>query len=94
MASDTFYWARKLEPSKVAPLPNQPWSIFCSPPYDLYVDESDRMLQLITQLIQVAPERSLFVIESDHRFDTNSIPHALTWDVREYPPAVLAIACK
>jgi hypothetical protein len=49
------------------------------------------MLALCETLLEQAPPASLFVVESDARFDTQLLPRAADWDVREYPPAVVAI---
>jgi len=86
IAADTFLWARRLpEPGDV------PWLVFSSPPYDFYADRTDDMLRLIGTLLEHAPEHSVFVVESDARFDYRLLPHADDWDVRKYPPAVVGI---
>lgn len=82
---DSFIWARKAEPDVI------PWLIFCSPPYDFYVDRADDMLKLLTTLMDKAPPESIFVVESDERFDPALLPDANAWDVREYPPARIAL---
>ena len=92
VAGDTFYWSRKLEPQEVAPTPLRPWLVFCSPPYELYVSQPEAMLELIQQMIEVAPPQSLIVVESDRQFDVSRLPDSVTWDVRTYPPAVIALA--
>ena len=52
------------------------------------------MLALLSGLIAAAPMESLFVVESDARFDLALLPHPAAWDVRRYPPAVVAICEK
>lgn len=94
VAADTFFWARQLDPPSVALAPDQPWLVFCSPPYDLYVSKREEMLQLISRVVDSAPPHSRIVVEADGRFVTAGLPDTLTWDVREYPPAVLALAAK
>ncbi len=91
VAGDTFFWARKLDPGNVAPEQDRPWLVFVSPPYELYVSELDAMLELINRMLDFAPADSLFVVESDRRFDATELPDSVIWDVREYPPAVLAL---
>ncbi len=49
------------------------------------------MLELLRQLIQAAPAESLFAVEADERFDFGLLPHAVDWDIRSYPPAILGI---
>ena len=65
--------------------------MFCSPPYDFYVERADEMLELIAGLIEAAPGRELFVVEADARFDFRRLPDPQAWDVRSYPPAVVGI---
>lgn len=69
----------------------EPWLIFCSPPYDFYVDRLEELLALLTTLVDKAPPGSTFVVEADARFDYAQLPGDLEWDVREYPPARVGI---
>ena len=41
------------------------WLVFCSPPYDFYVDRREEMLELIGGVLAAAPPESLFVVECD-----------------------------
>jgi 16S rRNA (guanine966-N2)-methyltransferase len=84
--SNTFAWAR--QPTGLGSLP---WVVFCSPPFDFYVQRSDEMLLLIGNLMAAAPSESIFVVEADARFDFARLPQADQWDVRTYPPAVIGI---
>jgi 16S rRNA (guanine966-N2)-methyltransferase len=68
-----------------------PWVVFCSPPYDFYVERREEVLRLIGGLMESAPAGSIFVVESDRRFDFALLPEAEAWDVRSYPPAVVGI---
>ncbi len=70
------------------------WAVFCSPPYAFFVDRKDDMLELIAGMIQLAPPESVFVVESDARFDFNTLPQPEAWDVRPYDPAVVGIYFK
>jgi 16S rRNA (guanine966-N2)-methyltransferase len=72
-------------------LGTDPWAVFCSPPYDFYIERTDEMLELIEGLVAAAPGGSLFAVEADKRFDFALLPHADDWDVRTYPPAVVGI---
>ena len=89
VSADTFFWYRR-HPE----LPTIPWLVFCSPPYDFYVDRADDMLEMLGGLITAAPVDSAFVVESDERFDPGRLPQAEQWDTRAYPPAVVAIYWK
>jgi len=71
--------------------PAEPWLVFCSPPYAFYVDRQEEMLTMIRGLVQHAPLGSLFAVESDDQFDPALLPDPEEWDIRRYPPAVLAV---
>lgn len=83
---NVFLWFRR-RPSLVT----EPWLVFCSPPYDFYVERCDEMLSLIGGMIAAAPPGSIFVVEADERFDFGLLPTPEAWDVRPYPPAVVGI---
>jgi 16S rRNA (guanine966-N2)-methyltransferase len=83
---DAFAWTRRYQPVKEIPL-----TVFCSPPYDFYVERRAEMLDLIGRWTEIAPPGSQIVVEADARFDLGSLPDAPSWDVRGYPPAVVAI---
>lgn len=86
---NTFIWAKR-KPV----LGEQPWVVFCSPPYAFYVDRKAEMLELIGSLMERAPVGSSFVVEADNRFDFSELPHADDWDVRTYPPATVGVLHK
>ena len=69
-----------------------PWLVFCSPPYDFWVDREEETLGLLRALRERAPKGSTFVIEADDRFDFDllevEIPERKR---RSYPPAEIAI---
>jgi 16S rRNA (guanine966-N2)-methyltransferase len=72
-------------------LGSDPWAVFCSPPYDFYVDRLEEMQGLLESLVEAASPGSLIVVEADQRFDMALLPEALTWDHRSYPPAEVAL---
>ena len=84
--ADAFLWARRLPD-----LGDLPWVVFCSPPFAFYADRTADMLALIGTLMEKAPAESLFAVEADESFDMSLLPSAAAWDVRVYPPAVVAI---
>ena len=86
LPANTLLWSKRL-PS----LPPIPWVVFCSPPYDFYLERSAEMLALVSALLHAAPPCSLFVVEADERFDFAQLPQADQWDVRIYSPAVVAV---
>ena len=92
-SSDAFFWVRQFlkQPSQ---WPVESWIVFCCPPYSLYVDRPDDVLEMLSGLIEIAPAESLFVVESDVRFDQSILPHPDAWAIRKYSPAVLAVLRK
>ncbi len=68
-----------------------PWLLFCSPPYALYTQRQADLLAMLGSLIERAPQGSTLVVEADEQFDMNLLPQASQWDVRRYPPAVVAM---
>lgn len=86
VSADAFSWWRS-QPR----LNDQPWLIFCCPPYALYSERADDMLSLIGELIDVAPADSLTVLEFDDRFDPTRLPEYESWDIRHYHPATIAV---
>jgi 16S rRNA (guanine966-N2)-methyltransferase len=68
------------------------WLVFCSPPYDFYVNRQTEILEMLQHLLDSAPAGSLFVIESDNRFNFDLLPvKPLPNKIRSYPPAEIAI---
>lgn len=99
VAADTLVWYRKI--ASMCGTADGPgdassacWLIFCSPPYDLYIERADEMLALLGEMANVAPADSRLVVEADERFDFATLPAALDWDFRDYPPAHIAIGRK
>jgi 16S rRNA (guanine966-N2)-methyltransferase len=86
LPANTLLW-----PKRWPELPEIPWLVFCSPPYDFYAEHTAEMLALIAGLIERAPMQSLFAVEADERFDFGQLPNSDQWDVRVYPPAVVGI---
>nr|MCY2990798.1 RsmD family RNA methyltransferase [Planctomycetota bacterium] len=72
-------------------LPAQPWTVFCSPPYDFYVERQEEMLSLIRTVHEHSPPQSWFVVEADGRFDFQLLAPLGEWDVRNYPPSAVGI---
>jgi 16S rRNA (guanine966-N2)-methyltransferase len=90
--TDAFFWAKNRE---IHPDDDISWLVFCSPPYSFYVEREGEMLELLSNLVGAAPVESVFVIESDNRFDFNRLPiKPLPNKIRSYPPAEIAIFTK
>jgi 16S rRNA (guanine966-N2)-methyltransferase len=80
-----------MAPAPDLPTCDNPWVVFCSPPYDFYVERIGEILELIAGLTEAAPAGSVFVVEADARFDFGRLLDPQAWDVRSYPPAVVGI---
>jgi 16S rRNA (guanine966-N2)-methyltransferase len=83
---DAFRWTADFQPD-----PNQPLTVFCSPPYDFYAERKEAMLGLIGRWIEVCPPGSQLVLEADERFDLSSLPQPDAWDIRSYSPATIGV---
>jgi 16S rRNA (guanine966-N2)-methyltransferase len=86
LPANAFIWGQKQ-----TALDDLPWVVFCSPPFAFFVDRQAEMLALIEGLLDRCPPQSTVVIESDKRFDMGLLSQAEAWDIREYPPAVVAL---
>jgi 16S rRNA (guanine966-N2)-methyltransferase len=89
-SGDTFFWGRQFI-KQTDTWPAQPWVVLCCPPYDFYVQRWAELETLIQSMFDAAPQQSVFVVESDDRFDTRQLPQADDWEVRQYAPARVAI---
>lgn len=86
VTGNVFIWTQRHPDLGVAA-----WLVFCSPPYDFYVSRTGEMLELLGKLIREAPEKSVFLVEADDRFDFPLLPDVKAWDIRSYPPAVIGL---
>lgn len=91
IASDAFYWGRRLSVNHPPATSDAAWLVFCSPPYDLFVSHARDLMQLLAHLIELAPEESVFVVESDRRFDSAQLPRSDAWRARIYMPAIIHV---
>jgi 16S rRNA (guanine966-N2)-methyltransferase len=99
LTTSAFLWGKrdlaKAEATEsIDPLAALPWLVFCSPPYDFFVDRQDEMLALIASVMHASPNESIIVVESDERFDPALLPAGdaeEAWDIRPYPPAIVGV---
>ncbi len=89
---DTLRWLQRLD-EHVQNWPNLPWIIFCCPPYRMWTTHREQLLDGLQQLVRLSPANSQFICESDCQFADEELPE-LDWDIRTYPPAVVAYARK
>jgi len=83
---DAFGWTAAYTMPDATPL-----TVFCSPPYDFYVERRQQMLNLIARWVDLSPVGSQIIVEADERFDIGVLVEFDKWDVRSYPPAIVAI---
>lgn len=75
----------------------RPWLVFCSPPFDFFVDRLEEMRDLVDRIITAAPEGSVVVVEADERLDFATLsaqgdqPGGSPWDIRTYRPALVGV---
>jgi 16S rRNA (guanine966-N2)-methyltransferase len=94
LVTSAFLWCKRdMRSPHNAPGPDKPWLVFCSPPYDFFVDRCDEMAGLILSISEHAPPESTLVVEADDRFDFHKVigDNSRAWDVRAYPPAIVGI---
>ena len=104
ITTDVFFWGRTLSgekkpkvtgiaPGAQRPLPTDiPWLVFCSPPYDFYIERQADLLALLESVRSAAPSGSLFVIEADERFDFDLLGVPIPPKKRKsYSPAEIAL---
>ena len=89
-SSDSFFWSRKFLKDKTN-WPSEPWLVFCCPPYDLFVQQTELLLEMINGFLEAAPPESIIVVESDNRFDIQKLPGHQNWNVRQYTPALISV---
>jgi hypothetical protein len=65
--------------------------VFVSPPWVLFREHADEMLQLINIFVERSPVGSVIVVEADAELDFATLPRAAEWDVRVYLPAVVGV---
>lgn len=93
--TDVFFWGKNLSGAiagESGPPVSSPWLVFCSPPYDFYIERTGELLALLAAIKESAPPDSLFVIEADERFDFDLLEEKIPRRKRRsYPPAEVAI---
>ncbi len=89
---DTLRW---LQGDRVARLPvDQPWIVFCCPPYRLWHEQTETMCAVLGRLYAMAPLESQFICETDLKFDLTAALPEWEWDLRKYAPAQIGVLRK
>jgi 16S rRNA (guanine966-N2)-methyltransferase len=87
---DTLRWMRGID-AHSSGLPDEPWVIYCCPPYALWKNRTDRMIDGLKNLHQIAPTGSRIVCEAESSFDLEGVLPGWDWDIRQYKPAQIGI---
>lgn len=90
VTADAFFWTRQFLADRDQ-WPNEPWSVFCCPPYELYERRPDELQQLVDQWVAAAPPASLIVVESTAERQLGAFPRADEWRHRQYRPATISV---
>ncbi|MFM8215949.1 MAG: RsmD family RNA methyltransferase [Pirellula sp.] len=89
---DVLRWTQQLaQELKSFNLTNEPWVVFCCPPYSMWETDGTELREMLDVWISQAPAGSLFAVELEHRTDLGLLPAAISWQVRTYAPAQIAI---
>jgi 16S rRNA (guanine966-N2)-methyltransferase len=87
---NAFLWTQRLTTAAAFDA-QRPWTVFVSPPWELFASQKQDLLEMIAKLISLAREGSTLVVESNESFDVADLPDADAWNVRAYPPAVISL---
>lgn len=90
---DTLRWLRNLDMAR-STWPDLPWVVYCCPPYKMWSTDSERLCAGLMAMYAASPEGSRIVCETERGFDIVAAMPNVTWDIRDYDPAKIAICCK
>jgi 16S rRNA (guanine966-N2)-methyltransferase len=88
--ADSFFWVRQFV-SHPQQWPTIPWIVFICPPYALFVERTEELLEMISSMLDAAPSDSIIVVESSEAFDLTRLPQFELWESRRYSPAVISV---
>ncbi|MFN6130355.1 MAG: RsmD family RNA methyltransferase [Planctomycetota bacterium] len=93
-SNDSLRWTLDggLEAPEWAPYYEHPWLVFVCPPYSLWESEGEAIQNAVRTWLAAAPRGSLIAIEMQIETDDSWLPPEISWDVRQYAPAKIAIA--
>jgi 16S rRNA (guanine966-N2)-methyltransferase len=84
--ADAFRWARSYQTADTNPV-----VVFLDPPYREYERSGQKLSQMIAQLVEKLPPRSVVAIEAGRALDERVLPAFDTWDIRRYSSTKIAI---
>jgi 16S rRNA (guanine966-N2)-methyltransferase len=73
---------------------DSPWLLFVCPPYRMWESDGEELRNGIAMWLAACPTGSLVALEMQVETDEQWLPASLSWDVRRYAPAKIAVAEK
>lgn len=83
--TDVYRWIERWQ------TPNEPVTLFLSPPFRDLEQRLDELLNVIAQLQERVPAGSVIVLQSESKAPLDELPTRLEWDERRYGRNVLLI---
>ncbi len=71
---------------------DSPWLLFVCPPYRMWESDGEELRNGIEMWLAACPPGSLVAVEMEVETDDQWLPARLSWDIRRYAPAKIAIA--
>lgn len=88
--SDAFFWSRQFAKNP-APPSDDPWAIFCCPPWPMLVHQREKLMELVGLWYDLLPPESVLIVEAPDSFSPECLPDYEEWRVRDYPPARVCV---
>ncbi len=73
---------------------DSPWLLFVCPPYRMWESDGEELRNGIAMWLAACPTGSLVALEMEVETDEQWLPANLSWDIRRYAPAKIAVAEK
>jgi 16S rRNA (guanine966-N2)-methyltransferase len=68
-----------------------PWLLFACPPYRMWDSQGESLRSTLSAWLAAAPPGTLAAVELELETDPQWLPQELSWDIRAYAPAKIAI---
>jgi 16S rRNA (guanine(966)-N(2))-methyltransferase RsmD len=76
--ADVYRWAERWQP------PDEPVTVFISPPFADYENRLDNLLGLVALLQNKVADGSVIVLQAEHGVPLGELPHGEQWEDRRY----------
>lgn len=96
LTTDVLRWTRDggLAGEEFPKSPQTPWILFVCPPYAMWETDGASIRDTVAAWLDAAPIGSLFAVELELETDEEWLPTTVSWDIRPYAPAKVAVAEK